>query len=99
MSRTNTLLILIVLSSAMYLVNVQYESRRLFSTLDKARVEAKKIQIEKELLMVQRREQTIPSRIEKIAKEKLKMRTASPAITYYVSLPNEAQTLESSSLQ
>ena len=44
MSRVNLLLLLAVLLSALYLVNVQYESRRLFSELDKARSQAHRIE-------------------------------------------------------
>ena len=44
MSRLNLFLLLAVLGSALYLVNVQYESRRLFSDLDKARSQARRIE-------------------------------------------------------
>ena len=40
-TRLNLLLLLAVLASALYLVNVQYESRRLFSAMDKALNEAR----------------------------------------------------------
>ena len=43
MTRLNLVLLLGVLLSALYLVNVQYESRRLYSALDRAKSEARKL--------------------------------------------------------
>ena len=85
MSRVNLLLLLAVLLSALYLVNVQYESRRLFSELDKARSQAHRIESDKDRFQVERRAQATPLRVEKLAKEQLQMRSTTPAITHYVS--------------
>ena len=43
MIRVNLVLLLAVLASALHLVGVQYESRRLFSELDKAHSEARRL--------------------------------------------------------
>ncbi len=83
MTRLNVMLLLAVLASALHLVSVQYESRRLFSALDKAHTEARKIEADFERLQVERRAQATPLRIEKLAKEQLHMRTVTPAITSY----------------
>ena len=64
MSRVNLFLLLAVLASALYLVNVQYESRRLFSELDKARSQAHRIESDKERLQVEKRAQATPLRVE-----------------------------------
>lgn len=85
MIRINLVLLLAVLASALHLVGVQYESRRLFSDLDKARSEARRLATENERLQVENREQSTPLRIETLAKTKLFMRTMTPAITHYVS--------------
>lgn len=84
MIRVNLVLLLAVLVSALYLVNVQYESRRLFTALDKARSESRKLTADLERLQVEKRAQATPLRVELLAKTKLQMRTASPAITHYV---------------
>jgi len=84
MIRLNLVLLLAVLASALYLVSVQYESRRLFSDLDKARSEARRIEADNERLQVEKRAQATPSRVERLAREKLQMRAATPAITHYV---------------
>ena len=73
MARLNLLLLLAVLASALYLVRTQYESRRLYVELEKATAEARKIEMDNERLQV-----------EKLAKERLQMRTVTPAITQYV---------------
>ena len=88
MARLNLILLLAVLASALYLVRTQYESRRLYVELEKATAEARKIEMDNERLQVEKRAQATPLRVEKLAKEQLQMRGASPAITQYVK-PNE----------
>jgi cell division protein FtsL len=84
MTRLNLILLLAVLASALYLVRTQYESRRLFAEIDKASNEARKLEIEHERLQAEKRAQATPLRVEKLAKEQLQMRPASPGITQYV---------------
>ena len=84
MTRLNLVLLVAVLASALYLVRTQYESRRLFAEIDRAENEARKLEVEHERLKVEKRAQATPLRVEKLAKEQLQMRTASPAITQYV---------------
>jgi cell division protein FtsL len=71
--------------SALYLVRTQYESRRLFTALDRATAQAHRLDVELDRLQVERRAQATPLRVEKLAKEQLQMRTATPAITQYIS--------------
>jgi len=89
-TRLNLVLLIAVLASALYLVRTQYESRRLFAEIDKALSDARKLEIEHERLKVEKREQATPLRVEKLAKEQLQMRNASPAITQYVTLKGGA---------
>ncbi len=84
MTRLNLLLVLAVLASALYLVNLQYESRRLFSALDKAHGEARRLETDRERLHLEKLAQATPSRVEKLARERLQMRGATPAIIHYV---------------
>ena len=88
--RINLVLAFSVVASAVYLVSVQYESRRVFTELDKARAEAKRLETEFERLQVEKRAQATPGRVEKIAREKLQMRQALPAITTYVTYAETA---------
>lgn len=92
MTRLNLVLLLAVLASALYLVHVQYQSRSLFVALDQAQTQARKLDAEQQRLQVAKRAEARPLRIEKLARTELHMRTASPAITQYVTLrPADAQ--------
>jgi cell division protein FtsL len=91
MTRLNVLLLVAVLVSAMVLVHSQYESRRLFMALEVVLKDAHRLEVEHDRLEVERRAQATPLRVEKIARQQLQMKTASPAITQYVSLSVPAQ--------
>lgn len=84
MTRLNLVLLVAVIASALLLVRTQYQSRRLYAELDKAVSESRKLETERERLSFERRAQATPLRVEKLAKEQLQMRTATPAITQYV---------------
>jgi cell division protein FtsL len=88
--RLNLVLLLAVLASALYLVRVQYDSRRLYAEIEKAQGDFRKLEIEHERLQVQKRAQATPARVEKLAREQLQMRPATPAITQYVRLHDAA---------
>lgn len=87
MSRISFLLFLAVMASAFMLVRTQYESRVLTTERDRAMSEARRIETELDRLEVERRAQATPLRVEKLAREQLRMRTITPAITQYAS-PN-----------
>ena len=79
MTKLDVILLAMLLASSLLAVNNAYESRRVFSELDRARQvqvldadEAADEALSMHLL------------VEKAAREKLKMRTASPAVTAYV---------------
>jgi cell division protein FtsL len=89
-TRLNLVLLIAVLASALHLVSMQYESRRLFTEIDRANSEAHKIEIENERLQVEKRAQATPLRVETLAKGQLQMRSATPAVTQYVTLKGVA---------
>ena len=82
--RLNVLLLAMVLGSALLVVRTQYESRVLYTELDRSGVEARRLELEHERLQVEKRAQATSLRVETLAREKLRMRTATPAITQYV---------------
>ena len=86
MTRLSIVLLAAVMFSALYLVRVQYDSRRLFTELDRAVAEARRLETERGRLEVEKRAQATSLRVEKLAKEKLAMRSITPAITEYVTL-------------
>jgi cell division protein FtsL len=86
MTRLNLVLLAAVIASALYLVRVQYESRRLYTEIEKVQNEVRKLEVEHERLQVEKRAQATAGRVEKLAREQLHMRAATPAITQYVTL-------------
>ena len=88
MTRVNALLLLAVMLSALFLVRTQYESRRLYADLDRAKAQAQRLENEHDRLDIERGSQATPLRVEKLAHEQLHMRTISPAITQYAAPAN-----------
>jgi cell division protein FtsL len=89
-TRVNLLLLLALLLSSIYLVRVSYESRRLFAALDRAQSEERSLDNDSERLKTELRSQATPLRVERVARDRLGMRTATPAVTQYVELPRLA---------
>jgi cell division protein FtsL len=84
MTRFNVLLLLALIASAIYLVRVSYDARRLFAEVDRAEARERQLDIEFERLKADKQAQATPSRVEKAARERLGMRAATPAVTNYV---------------
>jgi cell division protein FtsL len=87
MTRLNIVVLIALVCSSLYLVKVSYESRRLFAELDRAQAQALKLESEHDRLLVDARAQSTPLRVEKVARERLGMRSATPAVTEYVVVP------------
>jgi cell division protein FtsL len=84
MTRVNLVLLVALLASALYLVRVSHDARRLFAELDRAQAEERLLDSEHERLKAEKQAQATPLRVEKTAREKLAMRSATPAVTHYV---------------
>jgi cell division protein FtsL len=81
MTRVNMLLMVAVLLSGLYLVRTSYESRRLFTEVDRAQNEARRLEADLQRLQAERHAQATNLRVEKVARERLKMHPITPAIT------------------
>ena len=90
MTRVNVVLLIMLLASSVYLVRVSYDARRLFNELDHAQSEERQLDTEYERLKADKQSQATPLRVEKTARDKLAMRTATPAITQYVTYSRAA---------
>lgn len=90
MNRWSVLLLLVLVGSAVVLVRTSYESRRLFVQLERERARATELAVEDERLQIERRAQATHLRVEKLARERLSMRTANAAVTQYVNAPVQA---------
>ena len=90
MTRMNVILFAALLLSSLYLVRVSYDSRRLFAELDQARNEERALDTEYERLKAERQGQSTPLKVERLARDKLAMRNATPAVTQYVTYARAA---------
>ncbi|MBS0339411.1 MAG: cell division protein FtsL [Proteobacteria bacterium] len=84
MTRLNLLLLIAVIGSALYLVHTEYTARQLYTEMHRAELETRRIELDFDRLQLEKRAQATPLRVERLAREQLKMRTATPAITQYV---------------
>jgi len=91
MARLAVLLLVAVVVSALYVVQVQYQSRLLFTQLDHAMRDAQQLATDRERLEVEKRAAATSLRVEQIARDQLAMRPITPTITDYVTLPASAQ--------
>ncbi|MDR0274309.1 MAG: cell division protein FtsL [Burkholderiaceae bacterium] len=90
MTRLSIVLLAAVLATALYLVRVQYESRRLVTELDRAAALARVLETEKAELEVEKQAQSTAPRVEQMARQRLGMRLPTPAITEYVAAQEAA---------
>ncbi len=86
MIRLNLVLLAAVMASAFFLVHTQYESRRLYTEIDKVKARAHRLEADHEQLQVQKRAQATPARVQQLASRQLQMKPVNPGITEYVTL-------------
>lgn len=87
MTRIDLVLLVALVASSLYLVQVSYESRRLFAELDREQTRAGQLEADRERLSLEARSQSTPLRVERVARDRLGMRPASPGVTEYVAAP------------
>ena len=84
MIKVNLVLLLALLVSAFSLVNVRYESRRVYMALSKAQSQALRLEADYDQLLAHKRAQAAPLRVQQRAADQLHMRPINPAVTEYV---------------
>lgn len=83
-NRLNFVLLVLLVVSSLYLVKVSYDGRRVYIELDRAKTKERALETEYNQLEVDRRAAAASLRVEKIAQEKLNMRTPTPSVSEYV---------------
>jgi cell division protein FtsL len=86
-TRLNVVLVLAIIASGLFLVRTAHESRRLYAELDRARSQQRQLDLDLKQLEAERHAQATNLRVEKVARERLAMRPATPAVTRYVADP------------
>lgn len=89
-TRFNLLLLVILLVSSVYLVRVSYDAHHLYGELDRARSQQRQFETEHGRLQAERQTQAAPARVEKTARDRLRMVQATPAIMKQVTLTADA---------
>ena len=79
MVRLNILLLLAVVICALSVVTSQHKARKLFQSLESEQVRARQLDVEYGQLQLEMQTWATSPRIEKIARDKLKMRTPEAA--------------------
>ena len=84
MTRLSLLLLAALVLSGLFLVKTSYEARHLFVEIDRARSEEEQLQADEKRIEAERRTEATHLRVEKVAREKLAMKLATPDVTIYV---------------
>ena len=79
MLRLNILLLLLVVICSLGVVTSQHKARKVFQSLEAEQDRAKQLDVEFGQLQLELSTWATPPRIEKIARDKLRMRTPEPA--------------------
>ena len=87
MTRLSVLLLLALVVSGLYLVQVSYDARRLFVDIERAKADEQQLQADARRLDAEKRTAATHLRVERVAREKLAMRLATPDATLYVAAP------------
>lgn len=91
MVRFNILLLLAAVVCALGVVTSQHQARKLFQALESEQDRAKQLDIEYDQLQLELQTWATSPRIEKIAREKLKMGTPAPAKVINATLAGASQ--------
>lgn len=73
MARLNVILLLLLIACALSLVTSRHQSRKLFVDLEREQVRARNYDIEYGQLQIEQSTWAMPTRVEKIAREQLRM--------------------------
>ena len=84
MTRVNLVLLVILVACALSLVTSRHQARRLFVELSKVQAEARGYDIEYGQLQLEQSTWGMPARIEKVAREQLRMQLPTPSRTEVV---------------
>jgi cell division protein FtsL len=84
MTRMAIVLLLLLIASGLFLVKISYDERRLFAELEKAKAEEQQLASDAKRLDAERQAQATHLRVERVARDKLGMRMATPDVTRYV---------------
>lgn len=83
MAKLNVLLLVAVIASALWLVKTAYDARRVFADIHRAEQDGLRLEGERTRLEAERQTQATTQSVERTARQRLAMRTVTPAVTMY----------------
>ena len=87
MTRVNIVLLFALIACALSLVTSRHQARQVFVELERAQAEARGYETEYGQLQLEQSTWGMPARVEKIAREQLRMQLPSAARTEIIALP------------
>ncbi len=84
-------LLAVLVACALSLVTSRHQARRLYVELERAQADARGFETEYGQLQLEQSTWGMPARVEKIAREQLKMQLPTPARTEVVAVPARAE--------
>jgi cell division protein FtsL len=90
MTRVNLVLLAILVACAVSLVASRHQSRKLFVELEREQARARAYDIEYGQLQLEQSTWSMPARVEKIAREQLRLQTPGPGRVEVVEMPADA---------
>jgi len=90
-TRVNVLLLLVAVACALSLVTSRHESRRLVVELTREQTQARQFETEYGQLSLEQSTWGMPARVEKIARDSLRMQLPAAGRVEVVDLPREAR--------
>jgi len=94
-ARLNLLLLALLTACALGLVTAQHKARKLFADLEREQARTKALDVEWGQLELETRTWALPSRIDKLARERLEMRPPDPRQTHLMRGTRDPQATES----
>lgn len=87
MARLNLLLLAVLTACALGLVTAQHKARKLFAQLEREQARAKQLDVELDQLQLEASTWATHGRVERLARERLHMRTPDPKRIQILELP------------
>ncbi len=87
MTRINLVLLCVLVACALSLVTSRNQARRAYVELERTQAQARAYEIEYGQLQLEQATWGMPARIEKVAREQLRLQLPTPARTEIVSMP------------
>ncbi|HVF65803.1 MAG TPA: cell division protein FtsL [Casimicrobiaceae bacterium] len=91
MTRANLMLLVILIACALALVTSRHHARKLTTELTREQARERAYEIEHGQLSIEQSTWSMPARVERVARETLKLREATPGRVEIVDLPQAAQ--------